>query len=135
MDVKAFQKRLDSLKSVKIIITPNYKSTKVVLYENTETTSGIMSHTTTTKNLIGYTMLSYIHILCEIDESFDPVIRFANEYNENVVTLVVFRFDKKHLPYIRKKAKFLANLYNCKAKVTLIDFKETYSKVMETKEI
>jgi hypothetical protein len=44
MDVKAFQKRLDSLKSVKIEITPKYKSTKVVLYENTESTSGVMSH-------------------------------------------------------------------------------------------
>ena len=135
MDSKTCKKKYDALISVRIDITPIHGHTEVVLFKNTKTTSGLMGIKTSTKDLIGKTMLSYIHILCEIYSDFLPVIRFANEENEEVMTLIVFNFDRKHLKYIKDKAKRLSFIYHAKHKVSIIDFSENYSKVMITKKI
>lgn len=133
--IKAFEKRQKEKISVKIELRHIYPPNEVVIYKNTKTSSGIMGITTAPKNIIGATMLSYIHILCETHEDFNPVIRFANEQDENCMTLVVFGFNKKHLTFIKKYSKKLGEIYYCKAKVTTIDFKDNYSNVMENKKI
>lgn len=119
--------------SVKIELTHIYPPNKIVHYENTTTSSGIMSISSAPKNIIGATMLSYLHILCDLFEDFSPVIRFANEHDENTMTLTAFNFDKRHLKVIKKYAKVLGSIYYCKAKVTTISFEETYSQVMTKK--
>lgn len=121
--------------SVKIELTHIYPPNKVVIYENKTTSSGIMGITTSPKALIGETMLSYLHILCDLYNDFSPVIRFANEDDENCMTLTAFNFDKKHLKFIKTYANRLGRLYYCKVKVSTISFEENYSKVMSKKRI
>ncbi len=135
MDLKAYEKRRKSLISVKIELTHIYPPNKIVIYKNTTTTSGCMEISTTPKQLIATTMLSYLHILCDLYEDFSPVIRFANDHDENTMTLTAFNFDKKHLKFIKTNAKRLGGMYHCKAKVTTISFEEHYSNVMENKRI
>ena len=121
--------------SVKIELTHIYPPNEIVHYKNTTTSSGIMGITTMPKHVIGNTMLSYLHILCDLFEDFSPVIRFANEHDENTMTLTAFGFDKRHLSVIKKYAKVLGSIYYCKAKVTTISFEENYSNVMSKKRI
>lgn len=121
--------------SVKIELTHIHPPSQFIHYKNTTTSSGIMGISTAPKNLIGATMLSYLHILCDLYEDFSPVIRFANEHDENTMTLTAFNFDKRHLKFIKKYANRLGSMYYCKAKVTTISFEETYSKVMTKKPI
>ncbi len=133
MDLKAYEKRRKSLISVKIELTHIYPPNRIVFYKNTTTTSGTMEISTAPKHLIGSTMLSYIHILCELYNDFKPVVRFVNEDDENCMTLTVFNFDKKHLNFIKINAKRLGGMYYCKAKVSTISFEEHYSNVMTNK--
>lgn len=121
--------------SVKIELTHVYPPNDIVHYKNTTTSSGIMGITIAPKHVIGQTMLSYLHILCDLYEDFSPVIRFANDHDANTMTLTVFNFDKRHLKFIKKYAKRLGTLYYCKDKVSVISFEETYSKVMTKKPI